>query len=71
MGVSFLTFGDKGFFRLRVSFFLGGGVRDSYVWGLVFLHLGVSFFYVWGLIFLRLGVSHSYFWGLVILTLGG
>ena len=46
--VSFLTFGGYEFLSL--------GVRNSYVWRLVFL---------------RLGVRNSYVWGLGILTFGG
>ena len=45
------------------------GVRDSYVWMLVFFCLGVSHSYVWGLLFLRLWVRDSYFLGFVFLLL--
>ena len=51
------------------------GVRDSYVWKLVFLRLRVSNPYFWGLIFLRFGAcaltfggEFSYVWGLGILA---
>ena len=37
--------------------FLRLGIRDSYVWGLVFSRLG--------LVFLLLGVRDFYVWGLV------
>ena len=46
------------------------GVRDSNVWGLVFLRSGVCNFYVLVLVFLRLGVRNSYVRVLVILTFG-
>ena len=42
-------------------------MKDSDVWGLVFLHLWVSTSYVWGLVLLWLGVKDSYVWGLVFL----
>ena len=39
------------------------GVKDSYVWGLVFLGLGVSNSYVWGLVFLCMGLRILMFGG--------
>ena len=85
MGVSFLTFGGKGFLRLGIRdlfvwwlVFLRLRVKVSYVWGFGiltfevkgFLCLGVSNSYVWRLVFLRLRVRDSYVWGLVFLRLG-
>ena len=39
--------------------------------GVRFFTFGVRNSYVWGLVFLRLVVRNSYVWGLVILTFGG
>ena len=65
-----LTFGGWEILRL--------GVKNSFVWWLVFLRLGVRNSYVWGLVFLRLGlvflrlrVRNSSVCGLGILTFRG
>ena len=50
--------------------FLCFGVKDSYVWGLVFLRLSVSNFLCLGVSLLTVGVKDSYFCGLVFLRLG-
>ena len=61
-GLGILTFGGKFpylsglvFFRLRVSNCYVLGVKDSYVWGLVFLPLGVTDSYVWRLVITTFG----------------
>ena len=61
-GLIFLTFGGKGFLRLRVSY-LSFGVRESYVWELVY--------YVWRLRILTFRGQFSYVWPSGIPTFRG